>query len=398
MASNIAELEERYLMHTYKRMPGVFVRGEGCYLWDETGKRYLDFLAGIAVCQLGHCHPAVVKALVDQASTLMHTSNYLVSPSQVKLAEKLCQISGMDKVFYSVDGTTANEAALKIAKKHGLGKCPAGDYEIISLNNSFHGRSLGSLSATAQARYQTSFQPLLPGFRHIPVNDISALRAAFSDKTAAITMEPIQGEGGVMPVTEEFAKEAKRLCEQHNAFFICDEVQAGIGRTGKWFCFQHWGFLPDILCIAKALGGGVPVGACLTHGAASEVFAYGDHGSTFSGSPISTCTGLVVLDVIERENLMENAVAMGKLLADSFKALGSVVAEVRGVGLMVGVKLKEPIARDVVMKALEDGLITNATDDYTLRLIPPLNITKVHVAEAMAIYAKALGVGEPAAV
>lgn len=392
---DIKSLEERYFLHTYKRMPGVYVRGEGCYLWDEDGKKYLDFLAGIAVCQLGHCHPAVVKALIDQAQTLQHTSNYLVTPTQVKLAAKLCEISGMEKIFYAVDGTTANEAALKLAKKHGLTKRPSGDYEIISLNNSFHGRSLGSLSATAQARYQDQFKPLLPGFVHTPVNDIEALRKVFSEKTAAITLEPIQGEGGVMPVTPEFAREAKKLCEKLDAFFICDEVQAGIGRTGKWFCYQHWGFVPDILCVAKALGGGVPVGACLTRGKANDVFTYGDHGSTFSGSPISTCTGLAVLETIERENLMENAVAMGDLLVQSFKKFGPVVAEVRGIGLMIGVRLAEPIARDVVAKALELGLITNATDEYTLRLIPPLIVTKEQVQEAMAIYADALGVKEP---
>jgi len=395
---DITALEERYLLHNYKRMPGVYVRGEGCYLWDEDGKKYLDFLAGIAVCQLGHCHPAVVKALRDQAGVLMHTSNYLLTPTQVKLAEKLCQISGMEKVFYTVDGTTANETALKLAKKHGLMKRPNADYEIISLNNSFHGRSLGSLSATAQDRYQKQFLPLIPGFVHTPVNDVAALRAAFSEKTAAITLEPIQGEGGVTQVSDEFAHEAKKLCEKYDALFICDEVQAGLGRTGKWFYYQHWKFMPDIICIAKALGGGVPVGACLTRGAANDIFVNGDHGSTFSGNPISTCTGLAVLETIEKEGLMENAVAMGELLKRSFLALGPIVAEVRGTGLMVGVKLAKPIAREVVSKALEKGLITNATDDYTLRLLPPLIVTREQVEHAMAIYAEALGVAEPARV
>jgi predicted acetylornithine/succinylornithine family transaminase len=392
---DITALEEKYLLHAYKRMPGVYVRGEGCYLWDENGKKYLDFLAGIAVCQLGHCHPAVVKALCDQAATLMHTSNYLVTPTQVKLAEKICQISGMEKVFYSVDGTTANEAAFKLVKKFGLEKRPQGDYEIISLNNSFHGRSLGSLSATAQDRYQKQFQPLIPGFVTTPPNDIEALRKVFSEKTAGITMEPIQGEGGVLQITNEFAREAKKLCEKYDALFISDEVQAGMGRTGKWFHYQHWDFLPDIVCIAKALGGGVPVGACLTRGRANDIFVPGDHGSTFSGNPISTCTGLAVLETIEKENLLANAVKMGELLKQSFRALGPIVAEARGVGLMVGIKLSKPIARDVVAKALENGLITNATDDYTLRLLPPLIVTAEQVKQAMEIYADALGVSEP---
>lgn len=388
----IQALEDKYVMNTYKRLPGIYVKGEGCYLWDENGKKYLDFLAGIAVNQIGHCHPVVIDALTQQARTLMHTSNYLATPPAAKLAKKLCEISGMEKVFFTVDGTTANETALKLAKKHGLTRRPGADYEIISLHNSFHGRSLGSLSATAQARYQDQFKPLLPGFVHIPVNDVAALRSAFSEKTAAITFEPIQGEGGVTEIAEEFAKEARNLTRESGALLILDEVQAGIGRTGKWFAFQHWGIEPDVLCIAKALGGGVPVGACLTKGFANTLFVHGDHGSTFSGNPISTCTGEAVLDVIESEGLMENAVRMGRLLADGFRAMGDIVAEVRGKGLMLGIKLSKPIARDAVMRALEDGLITNATDDTTLRLLPPLNVTAEQVETALTIYAKALGV------
>ena len=395
-SESIEALDEQYVLHTYKRLPGVFVRGEGPYLWDENGKKYLDFLAGIAVCQLGHCHPAVTKAIEDQARTLLHTSNYLVTEPQSRLAKKLCEISGMEKVFFTVDGTTANETALKLAKKHGLAKRPSGDYEIISLINSFHGRSLGSLSATAQPRYQDQFKPLIPGFVHVPVNDLEALCRAFSHKTAAITFEPIQGEGGVTPVSEEYALEAERLCRENDALLILDEVQAGIGRTGRWFAYQYWSIEPDIVCVAKALGNGLPVGACLTRGKANHIFIPGDHGSTYSGNPISTCTGITVLETIEREGLMENAVEMGNLLKTGFKKFGPVVAEVRGKGLMVGVRLAEPIAKDVVLKALEKGLITNATDDHMLRLIPPLIINERHVNEALEIYAEVLGVGAAA--
>lgn len=392
---DIRSLDQQYVMNTYKRMPGVFVRGEGCSLWDEDGNEYLDFLAGIAVCQLGHCHPAVVKAVTEQAKTLMHTSNYLVSPPQALLAKRLCEISGMENVFFAVDGTTAKEAALKIAKKHGLLKRPTGDYEIITLNNSFHGRSLGSLSATAQARYQNAFKPLIPGFRHIPINDVAALREAFSDKTAAISFEPIQGEGGVAPVSQEFFQAARDLCDKHDAFLICDEVQTGIGRTGKWFCFQHFGTLPDMVCVAKALGSGVPVGACMARGKAARTLVFGDHGSTFSGSPITTAPALAVLDTIEKEGLLEHAVQMGKLLSEAMRGLGDIVAEVRGRGLMIGVRLREPIARDVVAKAQERGLITNATDEHMLRLVPPLIVTPAQIEKAVSIFAEVLGVEKP---
>ncbi len=391
----IKALDDQYVMHTYKRMDGLFVRGQGCSMWDSEGNEYLDFLAGIAVCQLGHCHPAVVSAISNQANTLMHTSNYLLNEPMARLAEKLCKLSGMDKTFFVVDGTVANETALKIAKRHGLMKCPSGDYEIISLMNSFHGRSLGSLTATAQSKYQDQFRPLLPGFRHIPINDVDALRAAFSEKTAAIVFEPIQGEGGVMPVTEEFAREARALCDRFNAFLIIDEVQTGIGRTGKWFAFQHLGVVPDVLCLAKALGSGMPIGACLARGEASQVFVAGDHGSTFGGSPLSCAAGLAVLETIEKEDLIGNAERMGALLSERMRNLGDPVAEVRGKGLMVGARLNQPIARQVVSNCLEKRLITNATDDFMLRLVPPLIVNADQIERAVGIFAEVLGALNP---
>jgi predicted acetylornithine/succinylornithine family transaminase len=395
-SEDIRALDEKYVLQTYKRLPGVFVRGEGCFVWDEDGNQYLDFLAGIAVCQLGHCHPAVVKAIETQARTLIHTSNFLLTPPQAKLAKKLCEVSGMERVFFTVDGTNANETALKLAKKHGKNRRPSGDYEIISLQNSFHGRSLGSLSATAQAKYQDQFQPLLPGFKTIPINDLSALNDAFNERTAAITFEPIQGEGGVTPVIDEFALEARRLTEKSGALLIIDEVQTGIGRTGQWFAFQHFGFQPDVLCVAKGLGSGMPIGACLTHGFANDIFVPGDHGATFGGNPISTATGLAVLETLEAENLLANATKMGELIQKSIRALGDPVVETRGKGLMIGIKLSKPIARETVAKALEKRLIINATDDFTLRLVPPLIIQPEHVKRAIETIAECLGAAKPA--
>jgi len=383
MPEDIRSLDQQYVLNTYKRLPGVFVRGEGCYLWDDQGNRYLDFLAGIAVCQLGHCHPAVVEALTSQAKRLMHTSNHLLTEPQARLAKRLCELSGMGKVFFGVDGTTANETAVKLVKKHGLRKRPQGDYEIISLCNSFHGRSLGSLSLTAQPKYQDQFRPLVPGAVHISINDLDALRKAFSSRTAGMFFEPIQGEGGVTPVTREFALEARKLCDQHDALLVIDEVQSGIGRTGNWFAYQGLGVIPDAVCVAKALGGGVPIGATLFRGKAADLLVPGDHGSTFGGSPISTAAALAVLDTIEKENLLKHATDMGEMLTGRLKAMGPPVAEVRGKGLMIGVKLDRPIARDVVLKSLDKRFITNATNDYTLRLVPPLIVSENQVEEAL---------------
>jgi acetylornithine/N-succinyldiaminopimelate aminotransferase len=388
---DIRALDELYVLPTYKRFPGVFVRGLGCSVWDEEGNEYLDFLAGIAVCQLGHCHPAVVKAIEQQARTLIHTSNFLLTPPQAKLARELCRVSGMEKVFFTVDGTSANETSIKLAKKHGLSRRPSGDYEIITLRNSFHGRSLGSLSATAQSKYQDQFKPLLPGFVVVPLNDVDALRSAFNERTAAITFEPIQGEGGVTPVTDEFAHEARKLTEESGPLLIIDEVQTGIGRTGEWFAYQHFGFKPDVLCVAKGLGGGVPIGACLTRGLANDIFVAGDHGATFGGNPLSAAAGLAVLETLENEGVIEHAAAMGRLLSASLLSLGSPVVETRGKGLMIGVKLSEPIAREAVLKALERKLIINATDDYTLRLVPPLIIQPEHIGRAVQIIGECIG-------
>jgi acetylornithine/N-succinyldiaminopimelate aminotransferase len=389
---SIKTLDDDHLMRTYSRMPALFVQGSGCYLWDNRGNEYLDLLAGVAVCNLGHCHPAVVSAIARQAQQLIHASNLLLTAPQAQLAEKLCQLSGMDRVFYSTCGASANETALKIAKKHGNSKRPDGDYEILSLQRSFHGRTMGVLSSTGQRKYQRPFEPLVPGFRHLPANDIAALQEAFSHKTAAIHLETIMGEGGVLPLTTEYLREARRLCDEHNALLILDEVQCGIGRTGHWFGYQAHGVMPDVIALAKGLGGGFPIGACAARGKAAEILEPGDHGATFGGSPLACATALAVLDTIEHQGLLQNAKAVGEGFAAALRALGGPVVEVSGAGLMIGVALDKPIARDIVRECFEKKLIINATDETHLRIIPPLILTSEQAQKAVSVIAEVMGV------
>lgn len=378
LTEEIRELDATYVLPTYKRQPGVFVRGKGTRLYDAEGNEYLDFLAGIAVDAIGHCHPAIIEALTKQASTLIHTSNHLCTEPQARLAKKICELTGMERVFFANCGTTANETALKIAKKHGHNKRPEGDYEILCMNRSFHGRTIGALSATMQEKYQKPFAPLVPGFRHIPANDIEALRAAVSDKTAAVLIEPIQGEGGLTTLTEDFLREVRHQTEKHDALMIDDEVQTGIGRTGYWLAIQRYGIQPDVVCLAKALGGGFPIGACLTHGRANTIIAQGEHGSTFGGNALGCATSMAVLETIEKENLLANAAELGAYMSEALRCFPGVI-EVRGHGLMIGAVLDRPIARDVVRECLAEHLIINATDDNTLRFVPPLIVTKQEV-------------------
>ncbi len=388
---DVKSLDQDYLMPTYTRMPGLFVQGAGCSLWDNRGNEYLDLLAGIAVCQLGHCHPAVVSAITRQAQQLIHTSNFLLTAPQAQLAKKLCQLSGMDRVFYAVCGATANETGLKIAKKHGLRKRPEGDYEIIALNRSFHGRTLGVLSATGQRRYQRSFEPLIPGFVHVDANDLEGLKAAFSHKTAAIVLEPIQGEGGVTALTTEYLQLARKLATEHNALLILDEVQTGMGRTGHWFCYQMHGIKPDVLCLAKGLGGGVPIGVCLAAGQAADILEAGDHGATFGGNPLACATALAVIETIEQPGFLEQVQRVSRYFVEELKQFPG-VSSVRGHGLMLGVALEQPIGRDIVRQCLEKRLIINATDENTLRLVPPLILTEAQAEKAISILAEVMGV------
>lgn len=392
---SIKTADDEFVLHTYNRMPALFVQGAGCSLWDNRGNEYLDMLAGIAVCQLGHCHPAVVAAITRQAQQLIHTSNLLLTAPQAQLAKRLTEISGMERVFFANDGATANEAALKIAKKHGNKKRPDGDYQIITLHRSFHGRTMGALSATGQRKYQRAFEPLVPGFIHVTADDLQELRDAFSHKTAAILLEPIMGEGGILDLSTEYLQEAERLCREHDALLILDEVQCGMGRSGKWFTFQHHGVRPDVLILAKGLGGGLPIGAVVVAQKATGVLEPGDHGTTFGGNPLVCAAALAVIDTLDHQDLLDNAERVGAFLRDALAKLPGVV-EVRGKGLMLGAVLDKPVARDIVRACFERKLIVNATDELNLRFVPPLIVTEEQVAKAIRILAEAMGVETPA--
>lgn len=389
--------DDAYLMKTYNRLPALMVQGSGCTLWDNRGKEYLDMLAGIAVCSLGHCHPAVVSAITRQAQQLIHCSGLILSAPQAQLAAKLCAISGMDRVWFGNDGASANEAALKIAKKHGNQIAKGEKFEIVCLEHSFHGRTMGALSATGTPRYQDPFAPLVPGFIHIPANDIAALKAAVSEKACAIHLEPVMGEGGILVLDEEFLLAARELADQFNALLIFDEVQSGIGRTGKWFAYQHTSVVPDVVCLAKGLGSGFPIGAVLAKGAAAEVLQPGDHGSTFGGNPLACATALAVVETIEHQGLLEHTQKVGKHLQECLGQFDA-VKEVTGLGLMVGAVLKNPIGKDLVAKCFEKGLIINATSEGMLRFVPALVVTEAQIDQAMTILAEVLEVKPPAAV
>ncbi|MEQ1823269.1 MAG: acetylornithine transaminase [Fimbriimonadaceae bacterium] len=391
MREEIEQLDAKHILPTYKRQPGVFVRGKGARIWDSEGKEYLDFLAGIAVDALGHCHPAMVAAMHEQAQTLIHTSNHLLTEPQVRLAEKLCQITGMDRVFFANDGTTAVECALKIAKKHGLSKCPDGHYEFVSLHRSFHGRTLGALAATAQEKYQKSFRPLIPGFRYVTANNELELHAAMNKKTAAVIVEPIQGEGGLTTMSPEYLCSIRELCDTNDALMIVDEVQTGMGRTGFWLAIHRTKIQPDLVVLAKALGSGFPIGACLTRGRTNLILESGEHGSTFGGSALACATAFSVLNTIEGEGLLQNAQERGYELAQGLLAIGDPIIEVRGHGLMRGAILNRPIARDIVRACLDRGLIINATDETTLRFVPPLIISSDEVQECLRVLRAVMG-------
>ncbi len=389
---DIKYLDDTFVMGTYKRNPVLFVQGAGCTLWDNRGNEYLDLVAGIAVNLLGHCHPAVVSAITRQAQQLIHTSNLYLTAPQAKLAERLCKISGMDKAWFGNCGATANETALKIAKKNGLKKRPDGDYEIICLHRGFHGRTMGALSATGQRKYQRPFEPLVPGFVHVTPNDATELREKVSHKTAAILLEPVMGEGGILVLERAYLEEAKRLCQEVGALLMFDEVQCGLGRTGHWFAFQHSQVTPDVLILAKGLGGGVPIGAVLAKGPAAEVLEAGDHGCTFGGNPLSCAAAVAVLDTIQHQKLAQNAAKVGSFIQNEVKGWSQKVEEVAGIGLMIGIKLKEPVAREIVSRALEKRLLVNATDEFTLRLVPPLILTEAQANAALSILAELLEV------
>jgi predicted acetylornithine/succinylornithine family transaminase len=376
------EHEARVHLPVYARQPLVITRGEGCWVWDDAGNRYLDLVAGIAVNVLGHAHPAVADALATQARTLLTTSNLYYTVPQLELADALLARSPFDRVFFTNSGTEANEAAIKLARRHGG---PRGATEIVSLLNSFHGRTLGSLAATGQPKYQAPFAPLPDGFRHVARDDVDALRAIVSDRTAAILLEPIQGEGGIHPLSDDFLLAAREVADTTGALLILDEIQTGIGRTGTFFAFEQTPVVPDVVTIAKGLGGGVPIGAMLVREAASA-FQYGDHGTTLGGNPLTAAAALATLRVLDEERVLDNARAMGERFARGLAALvaDGLAADVRGRGLMIGIETAGPIAKRAMAIARdEERLLVNATGETTLRLVPPLTITADEVDTAV---------------
>jgi acetylornithine aminotransferase len=378
---------EKVIMKTYGRYPIVPVRGLGCELWDVDGKRYLDFLAGVAVNNLGHCHPKVVKAIQEQAAQLIHCSNYYQIPQQIELAELLCAHSFADQAFFCNSGAEANEAAIKLARKYSREKYGLERYQIITAAESFHGRTMATVSATGQEKVQRFFDPLLHGFHHVPFNDIAALEAAIVPQTCAVMLEPIQGEGGIKVPSVAYMQAVRELCDRRELLLIFDEVQTGLGRTGKLFAHEHFGIAPDIMTLAKALAGGAPIGAMLARAEIAEAFNPGTHGSTFGGNPLMTTAALAAMKTLLGDGILENAVKMGAYLTGELKQLQNrykIVEEVRGIGLMIGMGLTIP-GGDIVKKGHERGLLLNVTHDTVLRFVPPLVVTKEEIDEMIVI-------------
>jgi predicted acetylornithine/succinylornithine family transaminase len=373
------QIQRNYLLANYGRHPIVFERGQGVMLYDADGKEYLDFLAGIAVCSLGHSHPALVKAIQDQAAKLLHVSNYFYTAPGIAAAEAIADHLGGGRVFFCNSGAEANEAAIKLARKVAWRNGHTDRVEIVSLEGSFHGRTLGSLAATIQPAKWEGFGPLPAGVVPIALNDIEALRTSVTARTAAVIFEPIQGEGGIRPVDEDFVVAARKLCWERGAILIADEVQTGMGRTGKWWGFEHFGVRPDVVTLAKGLGSGVPVGAMWVDESFADGLRPGDHGTTFGGGPLVCAAVKTVFDTIERERLVDNAFAMGERLASAIAPLGE---SVRGKGLLLGLELGRPIASAVVKAALEHGLVVNDVNASTIRLAPPLIVAEAEVDEA----------------
>lgn len=357
------------------------VRGEGCYVWDDEGVKYLDFLAGIAVNALGHAHPVLVDAVSRQIATVAHVSNYFANPPQLELAARLTRLTGGDRVYFCNSGAEAIEAAIKLARRTGRPR-------IIALNNSFHGRTMGSLSLTGKPALREPFEPLLPNVEHID-STVEALEKAMGPDVAAVVIEPIKGEAGVIDLPAGYLAAAREITARHGALLILDEIQTGAGRTGSWWAFQQHGIVPDAIALAKGIGGGVPIGALVTFGAASDLFTAGQHGSTYGGNPLATAASNAVLGEIERAGLVENAAARGAELRAAIAGL-PLVEEVRGQGLLIGVGLSHSVGPAVVAKALELGLIINAPNDTSIRLAPPLIIGDAEIAEFTTKFTEAL--------
>jgi acetylornithine/N-succinyldiaminopimelate aminotransferase len=373
-----------HVMNTYARQPVAFVRGEGVWLWDEGGKKYLDALAGIAVNTLGYGHPRLVRALSERiASGVLHTSNLWRIPMQEAAADRLAEITGLDEVFFCNSGLEANEAAIKVARKYGHDRGIA-EPAIIVMEKAFHGRSLATLSATGSRKVQAGFEPLVSGFVRVPLNDLDAVRqvAEHNRNIAAVMVEPIQGEGGINVSRLEYLRGLNEICDRNQWLFISDEVQCGLGRTGKWFVYQHAGFLPDVVPLAKGLGSGMPVGACVVGGRAKGVFKPGNHGSTFGGNPLAMTALVATVDTVKEEGLLANAARVGELIRSGIPRLEG-ITDVRGMGLMIGIETAQPCG-ELVKQALDAGLVINVTAENVIRMLPPLIMNEAEARELLA--------------
>src|SRR5919108_6227020 len=389
---DVAKVTEHYVAHTYARYPIALVRGKGARVWDAEGKEYLDFLAGIAVNSLGHCHPAVVRAIREQSRKLLHISNLYHILPQSELARELCRHSFADRVFFCNSGAEANEAAIKLARRYGAAH-RGGKYEILSAQNSFHGRTLATLTATGQEKVRAGYDPLPPGFRQIPFNDLRAAEEAIDEqKTAGILVEPIQGEGGINVPDREYLRGLRELCDRRGLLLIFDEVQTGMGRTGKLFGYEHFGVTPDIMTLAKALGGGLPMGAMLAREAVAKSFVPGSHASTFGGNPLACSAGLAVMKTLLGGGVLKNCVKMEKFFVrglERMKERFAFVRNIRGQGLMLGLELEMEGAK-IVEACMQEGLLINCTAHKILRFVPPLTITQREIERGLRILEEVL--------
>lgn len=385
----VLEDSSKYLMNTYSRFPIVLRKGRGVRVWSIDDKEYLDFVGGIAVNILGHCHPKVVVAIQKQAQRLIHVSNLYHTEAQIKLARILVEHSFADKVFFCNSGAEANEGAIKLARKYSSNKYGPGRYQIVAALNSFHGRTFGALSATGQKKFQIGFEPMLEGFTHVPFGDIEALKQAIHPaKTCAVMLEPIQAEGGIRITDPEYLKKVRELCDASGILLILDEVQTGMGRTGELFAYKHFGIKPDIMAVAKGLGGGVPIGALLASAEASEAFIPGTHASTFGGNPLVCAAAIATIQTLLEDNqyMLEHCRRMGRYLSDKLfklkREFPDIVVDVRGMGLLQGIELKRPCA-PIVKACMEKGLLVNCTADFVLRFLPPLTVQETDIDTAM---------------
>lgn len=374
-------LSEKYVANTYARYPVLLVRGKGTRVWDLEGEEYLDFVSGLAVCNLGHCHPKVVKAVQDQAEKLIHVSNFYYIEPQIQLASLLCKHSFADKVFFCNSGAEANEGAMKLARKYAKEKMGKDRHEIITMERSFHGRTLATLTATGQEKFHKGYEPLMPGFKYVPFNDIGAVKNAIDSKTCAVMLEPIQGEGGVNCPSEGYLKALREICDKKGLLLIFDEVQVGMGRTGKLFAYEHDEVEPDMLTLAKSLAGGVPIGALLIKRGIADSFKPGDHASTFGGNPLATAAGVAALTTILEEGMLENCQKMGDYFISQLEEIKKkfpFVKEVRGKGLILGMELKID-GSSIVKEMLKKKILINCTMGNVLRFLPPLIVTKEEI-------------------